>query len=576
MGRKKVFSDEQEKLLAKRVLDLANVFYGITLTDLRRLAYNLADELKIQHKFNAETQMAGEDWAQGFRKRNKITLRKPSPTSLSRIVGFNKDEVDLFFANLTSVVDKFKFKADRIYNMDETGISSVQKPGQILGPRGQKQVGGAISWERGRNITAICCMSASGTYVPPMIIFPRKRMTPLLERGGPVGALYRCTHNGWSNEELFQDWLEHFKKFCKPTKEDPVLLLLDNHGSHISLKTYNFCRLNHIHVVSIPPHTSHKIQPLDVAFYGPLKKAFNNECDKFMRVNTYKKITPYDIPYIFNKAYMNVATIEKGVSGFKKTGIFPLNPKRFDDNEFTAMQHPDLQPVEDEPEGTSEETAQPALEVNLEETKPNATVNEINLPGPSGETFVKALNKLSPIPKIAEAQLKCNSDRKQHSSILTGTPMKTVLEEADSKKKEQALKKDAKRKKEAEKVLNPNKKQKKPVGVKVKKEVGKTAAVRVKKEDSLKEKNTKKKIKGRRLISFESSSDEEDVPLKDICDDNEDDDTFNIFDKNVDICLVCGEYGQNELWYRCTVCGKWAHADCSGVDNAENYVCDFC
>jgi len=103
--------------------------------------------------------MAVEDWAQGFRKRNKITLRKPSPTSLSRIIGFNKGEVDLFFVNLTSIQDKFNFKAERVYNMDETGISSVQKPGQILGPRGQKQVGGAISWERGRNITAICCFS---------------------------------------------------------------------------------------------------------------------------------------------------------------------------------------------------------------------------------------------------------------------------------------------------------------------------------------------------------------------------------------------------------------------------------
>lgn len=34
MGTKTVFTKEQEKLLAARVLDLANVFYGITLTEL--------------------------------------------------------------------------------------------------------------------------------------------------------------------------------------------------------------------------------------------------------------------------------------------------------------------------------------------------------------------------------------------------------------------------------------------------------------------------------------------------------------------------------------------------------------
>ncbi|XP_039278688.1 uncharacterized protein LOC120350209 [Nilaparvata lugens] len=569
--------------------------------------------------------MAGEDWAHGFRNRNKITLRKPSPTSLSRVVGFNKDEVGLFFSNLTTVVDKFKFGADRIYNMDETGISTVQKPGQILGPKGQKQVGGAISWERGRNITVICCFSASGTYVPPMIIYPRKRMSPLLERGGPVGALYRCSHNGWSNEDLFHEWLEHFKKFCKPTAEDPVLLLLDNHGSHISLNTYNYCRLNHIHIVSIPPHTSHKIQPLDVSFYGPLKKSFNNECDKFMRANSYQKITPYDIAYIFNKAYMSVATLEKGVSGFKTTGIYPLNPKKFDDNEFTAVQHRDTQLVDDEPEDTFEAPVQRASEVNQEKTTATAPTAEVNLPGPSGVTFIKAsevnqekttataptaevnlpgpsgvtfikasevnqekttataptaevnlpgssgvtfmkaLYKFSPIPKIAEAKLKSNTDRKLHSSIVTGTPMKTVLEEAEAKKKDKAAKKDAKRKRDATKILNPDKK------------IKKSAIVKVKKEEGTKGKILKKKIKCRRLISFESStSDEEDVPLKDICDDNEDDDTFNISDANVDICLVCGEFGHNELWYRCTKCGKWAHAECSGADSAKNYICDFC
>lgn len=119
-------------------------------------------------------------------------------------------------------MDKFKFQPDRIFNMDETGISTVQKPAQILGSKGQKQIGGAISWERGRNITVICCLSASGSYVPPMIVYARKRMTPLLEREGPIGALYRCSHNGWSNENLFQEWLEPpepgvIPPLCRPT-----------------------------------------------------------------------------------------------------------------------------------------------------------------------------------------------------------------------------------------------------------------------------------------------------------------------------------------------------------------------
>jgi hypothetical protein len=48
------------------------------------------------------------------------------------------------------------FPAASIHNVDEIDISSVQKPGRILGSKGQKQVGAAISWERGQNINAVC------------------------------------------------------------------------------------------------------------------------------------------------------------------------------------------------------------------------------------------------------------------------------------------------------------------------------------------------------------------------------------------------------------------------------------
>lgn len=32
----------------------------------------------------------------------------------------------------------------------------------------------------------------------------------------------------------------------------------------------------------------------------------------------------------------------------------------------------------------------------------------------------------------------------------------------------------------------------------------------------------------------------------------------------------------NELWYRCTMCSKWAHFECSGYESPENYICEFC
>lgn len=86
MGRKPVLSDDQEKELCTHVLTLCKLFYGVTLVELRRIAFEFVEKNKINHNFNQITKLAGKDWAQGFLKRNpNLSLRKPEPTSLSRI-----------------------------------------------------------------------------------------------------------------------------------------------------------------------------------------------------------------------------------------------------------------------------------------------------------------------------------------------------------------------------------------------------------------------------------------------------------------------------------------------------------
>lgn len=123
---------------------------------------------------------------------------------MSRILAFNETEVNRFFSNLETILEKYPtLSQNDFYNVDETGISTVQKPGPIIGPKGQKQAGKATSWERGRNITVCCCMSATGNYVPPLFIYPRQRMTPALEKRGPPGSLYHCSKSDWMTEDFF-------------------------------------------------------------------------------------------------------------------------------------------------------------------------------------------------------------------------------------------------------------------------------------------------------------------------------------------------------------------------------------
>jgi hypothetical protein len=68
---------------------------------------------------------------------------------------------------------------------------------------------------------------------------------------------------------------------------------MDGHNSHKSLEAIMEAKQAGIHLLTIPPHTSHKLQPLDKTFFGPLKTHYNEECSKFMTNNPGKRITLY-------------------------------------------------------------------------------------------------------------------------------------------------------------------------------------------------------------------------------------------------------------------------------------------
>ena len=578
LGRKPAFTVEQEEELAAYVIKVANLFYGLTPIELRRIAYDYAEANKIIHGFNQETRTAGKDWLAGFLKRNNsISLRKPEGTSLNRINAFNETSVGNFFSNLQTVLDKHKFGQDRIYNVDETGISNVQKPVKILGPKGQKQVGSVISCERGKNVTVICAVSAMGNFVPPMFIYPRLRMSPHLKKGGPPGSVHSCSKNGWSNEGLFYDWIQHFKTFVRPTMEDPVLLIMDNHNSHISVRIYDFCRENGIVILTIPPHTSHRLQPLDLTVYGPLKSAFYRECylslqnksrDRNITELKDKKISQFELAELFSNAYLRTATMQNGVAGFKAAGISPFNPEKFNLIEVSDQQFGEFGqiPIEiageeyekknkenteqgqqqNEGQYEREENTSELPETSCEEPAPGTSKGVAseshNSENRAASTTQVRVTDISPLPISRLSHSNGKKSKSQGSEILTSTPVKEKLELAERKREEKKKRGENKTKKRTVAYSKPNNKK-------------------------------NKKACRRQLILSESETEEEEIDENTLCDDNDDEDV----EFNADVCIVCNEFGRDgEMWFRCVTCGLWAHADCSGWDTAKNYMCDYC
>ena len=140
----------------------------------------------------------------------------------------------------------------------------------VLARRGAKWVH-ETSGGSGREVTTIHL--AGGRRLPPFVVHKGKHLYSTWTNGGPAGARYSVSESGWMEKENFLSWFE--KLFLPSVKacldSGPVVLIFDGHHSHISINLLELARARNVHLVCLPAHTSHILQPLDVGVFGPMK-----------------------------------------------------------------------------------------------------------------------------------------------------------------------------------------------------------------------------------------------------------------------------------------------------------------
>lgn len=335
---RQIMAKDQEDALADYLGMCSKMNYGLTTLGCRRLAYEMAQKNNIQipNKWS-ENKAAGLEWMRGFLKRHPtLSIRQPEGCSLSRATSFNKHNVGLFFDKLKQVLSRHESFANgsRIWNLDETGTTTVQKPKKVIACKGVKQVSQVTSGERGSLVTTCCFISASGNTIPPAIIFPRTHFKPHMLRNAPPGSLGLATPSGWMNSELFVEVMRHFISHTNTSLENPTLLLFDNHESHLSLECIDLAKSNGVTILTFPPHCSNKLQPLDVSVYFSFKAHYNRAVDSWLMHHPGVPMTIYDIPECITSAFHHSMTPVNIISGFRKSGIFPYNRDVFTEDDF--------------------------------------------------------------------------------------------------------------------------------------------------------------------------------------------------------------------------------------------------
>ena len=90
-------------------------------------------------------------------------------------------------------------------------------------------------------------------------------MKDILIYGTSPQTVGYASSSGYIDSDLFLKRLEHFIWFVNNSTENPHIAILDGNHSHKTLSTvgYMHCRANGIHRLTLPPHSTHKMQPLD-------------------------------------------------------------------------------------------------------------------------------------------------------------------------------------------------------------------------------------------------------------------------------------------------------------------------
>jgi len=447
-----IFSSDEEQELAEYLLTASQLYYGLTISALRKLAFQLAKKNNKKFPKSWETnETAGKEWARGFIERNgALSLRTPEPTSLSRSTAFNRHTVGEFFQNLTKVYETYQFGPSRIWNVDETGLTTVHQPGKIIAGKGVKQVGKMTSAERGELVTVCSAISASGNHIPPFMILPRVNWQDRMLDGAPAGTKGTTNPSGWMTTPNFKQFLVHFCEHTSSSLNNKTLVIMDNHDSHISVDSLTYAKKNGIVLLTIPPHTSHKLQPLDRTVFGPLKAYYNVASSEWMTIHPGRAIKIYDIAGLLGNAYPKAMSPTNIISGFRVTGIWPLNSTIFTDDEFLTSY------VTDRPNPTNVENSETAEIFNPIPSTSGASV--ATTPKQVAENQVGNIfspKDILPFPKAPprSSNLAIRGRKRAKSRILTETPEKAKIEEEFRQREEKKSKKSVEKQKKKVEVV---------------------------------------------------------------------------------------------------------------------------
>jgi len=277
------------------------------------------------------------EWARTFLKRHSALLTLRSCQNIKKVrAGVSPEEINNYFDNLVKSLkneDGSDISPNCIYNYDETNLTDDPGIKKCIFKRGVKYPE-RIRDSTKTSISLMFCGSAAGEVIPPYVVYKADHLWNLWTEGGLKNVRYNRSKSGWFDATTFSDWFETcFLPHVKRLKQR-VVLIGDNLASHFTESVIRSAEANNIAFVCLPKNSTHLCQPLDVAFYRPMKMKWWEILDTWKQ-NSSKKSTTIakdKFPALLRQLCRSICGDDEEklfsanvISWFRKCEIVPLN-----------------------------------------------------------------------------------------------------------------------------------------------------------------------------------------------------------------------------------------------------------
>ena len=197
---------------------------------------------------------------------------------MGRARGLCPSSAASLYYNLEQLYNNFKYPPSHIWNCDESGVQAGRSGGAtVLAKTGSKSVH-SVEPDQREHLSVLSCINAEGGCIPNFYILKGTYFLKDYVKQCEDNAVMAMQPNAWMTKWLFESWISHFignlKRGPGIDLTNRHLLVLDGHNSHVTLQVVSTAMAAGLDIVSLPSHTFHALQPLDVSYFKPFKTAF--------------------------------------------------------------------------------------------------------------------------------------------------------------------------------------------------------------------------------------------------------------------------------------------------------------